>query len=100
MRPANFGVKLMRPSFGPAAELPRAWPARRRHGGCSLRLGSPNVIRGNRRAASASAHGTGRTAYTKDVGQTPRDPEREKISSFYPTLREMPVRGGGEAAVR
>ncbi|HVQ40440.1 MAG TPA: hypothetical protein VMS31_23060, partial [Pyrinomonadaceae bacterium] len=28
-----------------------------RRGGCSSRLGSPNVMRGNRRAASASARG-------------------------------------------
>jgi hypothetical protein len=25
--PANFGVKLMRPGFGPAAELPASSPA-------------------------------------------------------------------------
>ena len=67
---ANFGVKLMRPGFGPAAELPASSPARWRHGGCSSPLGSPNVIGGNRRAASASARGTGRTAYTKDVRRT------------------------------
>jgi hypothetical protein len=66
----NFGVKLSRPGFGPAAELPAALPARRRHGGCSSPLGSANVIGGNRRAAPASARGTGRAAYTKDVSQT------------------------------
>ena len=71
--PPNFGVKLMRPDFGPAAELPVASPASRRHGGCSSSLGSSNVIGGNRRAAPASARGTGRTAYTKDVGLTKRD---------------------------
>jgi hypothetical protein len=38
--PANFGVKLARPGFGPAAELPAASPAPRRHGGCSSPLGS------------------------------------------------------------
>jgi len=56
MRP-NFTLKLVRPGFGPAAELPAPSRARRRHGGCSSRLGSPNVIRGNRRAALASARG-------------------------------------------
>ena len=41
----------------------------RRHGGCGSPLDSSNVIGGNRRAASASARGTGRTAYTKDVSR-------------------------------
>ncbi len=63
-------MKLARPGFDPAAELPTLSPARRRHGGCSSPLGSSNVIGGNRRAASTSARGTGRTAYTKAVGQT------------------------------
>ena len=58
----NFTLKLVRPGFGPAAELPTSSPERWRHGGCSSPLGSPNVIGGNRRAASASARGTGRTA--------------------------------------
>jgi len=48
---ANFGVKLARPGSGPAAELPTVSPVSRRHGGCTSRLGSANVIRGNRRAA-------------------------------------------------
>jgi hypothetical protein len=61
MRP-NFTLKLVRPGFGPAAELPASSPARWRHAGCSSPLGSANVIRGNRRAAQASARGTGRTA--------------------------------------
>jgi hypothetical protein len=26
-RQPNFGVKLTRPGFGPAAELPTSWPA-------------------------------------------------------------------------
>jgi len=69
---ANFGVKLVRPGFDPAAELPALSPARRRHGGCSSPLRSSDVIGGNRRAARASARGTGRTAYTKDVGRTVR----------------------------
>ena len=60
----------MRPGFGPAAELPTSSPARRRHGGCNSPLGSLNVIGGNHRAALASARGTGRTAYTKDVSRT------------------------------
>jgi hypothetical protein len=33
-RPANFGVKLMRPGFGPAAELPASAPPWRRHAAC------------------------------------------------------------------
>jgi len=61
MRP-NFTLKLVRPGFGPAAELPTSSQARRRHGGRSSRLGSTNVMRGNRRAAPASARSTGRTA--------------------------------------
>jgi hypothetical protein len=68
--PANFGVKLMRPGFGPAAELPASSPARWRRGSCSSPLGAVHVIGGNCRAASASARGTGRTAYTKDVSPT------------------------------
>ncbi|HKO36402.1 MAG TPA: hypothetical protein VJV21_07980 [Pyrinomonadaceae bacterium] len=60
-------MKLARPGFGPAAELPASSPVSRRHGGCSSPLGSANVVGSNRRAASASARGTGRTAYTKDV---------------------------------
>jgi hypothetical protein len=58
----NFTLKLVRPGFGPAAEPPASPPAWRRHGGCSSRVGSANAIRGNRRAASALARGTGRTA--------------------------------------
>jgi len=61
-RRANFTLKLVRPDFGPAAELPPSSPARRRHGGCTSRHGSLNLIRGNRRAAPASARGLGRTA--------------------------------------
>ena len=52
-KPANFGVKLA------AGWCPARQPsclqnsrASRRHGGCSSRLGSTNVIRGSRRAAS------------------------------------------------
>jgi hypothetical protein len=33
--PANFTLKLVRPGFGPAAELPTPSPAWRRHGGFS-----------------------------------------------------------------
>jgi hypothetical protein len=58
----NFTLKLVRPGLGPAAELPTSSPACGRHGGCRSRLGSPNIIRGNRRAAPASARGNGRTA--------------------------------------
>ena len=60
--PSNFTLKLVRPGFGPAAELPALPQARWRHAGCRSRLGSPNIIRGNRRAAPASARETGRTA--------------------------------------
>ena len=59
---ANFTLKLVRPGSGPAAELPTFSPAPWRHAGCSSRFGSANVMRGNRRAARASARGTGRTA--------------------------------------
>ena len=55
-------LNLVRPAFGPAAELPTFSPARRRHGTCCLRLGSPNIIRRNRRAAPASARATSHTA--------------------------------------
>ena len=58
----NFTLKLVRPGFGPAAELPASSQAPRRHAGCSSPRGFANVIGGNRRAASASARGTGRTA--------------------------------------
>jgi hypothetical protein len=84
--PPNFGVKLMRPGFGPAAELPTASPARWRHGGCSLPLGSLNVIGGNRRAAQALARGTGRTAYTKDVSRTKAEVTREATEHERPEL--------------
>jgi hypothetical protein len=47
----NFGVKLARPGFGPAAELPRSSPACRRHAGCSSPLAAMQFIGGNRRAA-------------------------------------------------
>jgi hypothetical protein len=53
----NFTLKLVRPGFGPAAELPTLSPAWRRHDGCGSQLGSSNVMRGNRRAALASARG-------------------------------------------
>jgi len=61
-RRPNFTLKLVRPGVGAAAELPAASPARWRHAGCSSPLYSANVIGGNRRAASTSARGTGRTA--------------------------------------
>jgi hypothetical protein len=48
---ANFGVKLARPGFGPAAELPALSQARWRHDGCSSPLGATHVIGGNRRDA-------------------------------------------------
>jgi hypothetical protein len=49
--PSNSGVKLPRPGFGPAAELPTVSPASRRHGGCSSPLAARQFIGGNRRAA-------------------------------------------------
>jgi hypothetical protein len=58
----NFALKLVRPGVGPPAEPAAFSPAPRRHAGGSSPLGSANVIGGNRRAASASARGTGRTA--------------------------------------
>ena len=67
---ANFGVKLSRPGFGPPAEPAASSPAWRRHGGCSSPLAARQFIGGNRRAALASARGTGRAAYTRDVGPT------------------------------
>jgi len=67
---ANFGVKLSRPGAGPAAELPAFSPAWRRHGGCSSPVVATQLLGGNRRAALASTRGTGRAAYTKDVGRT------------------------------
>src|SRR5690349_6879786 len=84
LRAPNFGVKLSRPGAGPAAELPTSSPASRRHGGCSSPLGSPNVMRGNHRAASASARGTGRAAYTV-IRWADRSSARERVgrrSSF------------------
>jgi hypothetical protein len=61
--PPNFTLKLVRPDFVSAAELPTSSQAGGgRHDGCSSPLGSANVIGGNRRAAAASARGTGRTA--------------------------------------
>jgi hypothetical protein len=35
--PPNFTLKLVRPGFGPAAELPTLSPAWRRHAGCRSR---------------------------------------------------------------
>jgi hypothetical protein len=64
---ANFGVKPARPGFGPPAEPAASSPAWRRHGGCSSPVVAPQLLGGNRRAASAWARGTGRAAYTKDV---------------------------------
>jgi len=58
----NFTLKLVRPGFGPAAELPAASQARRRHGGCSSPVVAAQLLGGNRRAAPALARGTGRTA--------------------------------------
>ena len=77
----------MRPGFGPAAELPTSSPARRRHGGCRSPLAAAQLIAGNRRAAPASAHGTGRTAYTKDVSRT-------KERGLRQQLRECQFKGG------
>ena len=63
----NFGVKLMRPGFGPAAELPTSSPARRRHGGCSSPVVALQLLGGNRRAALPWPRETGRAAYTNGV---------------------------------
>jgi hypothetical protein len=95
----NFGVKLMRPGFGPAAELPTSPQARRRHVGCSSPLGSTNVIGGNRRAATAPARGTGRTAYTKDVSRTTKtsceanvaEPTRAHPSEHHLVLEQRSI---------
>jgi len=49
------------------ARQPSCLPYRQRDGVAAVafsRLGSANVIRGNRRAASASVRETGRAAYT------------------------------------
>jgi len=56
-------MTCVRPGCGPAAELPTSSPARRRHGGCSSPVVASQFLGGNRRAASVSAHGTGRTAW-------------------------------------
>jgi hypothetical protein len=87
-------VKLVRPGFGPAAELPTVSPARRRHGGCRSPLGSSNVIGGNRRAAPASARGTGRTAYTKDVSPTNKM-TRSRTLSMRLRVPARPREGSG-----
>jgi len=60
--PPNFTLKLVQPGFGPAAELPTSSQARWRHGGCSSAGVAMPLLAGNRRASSASARGTGRTA--------------------------------------
>jgi hypothetical protein len=57
----NFTLKLVRPGFGPAAELPESL----QRGGVTpvaVRVALLQLNRGNRRAAPASARGTGRTA--------------------------------------
>ena len=59
---SNFTLKLVRPGFGPAAELPTLSQGRWRHGGCRSAGVATQLFAGNRRAASASARGTGRTA--------------------------------------
>ena len=53
---------------GPGRAIASVYPTR-------SPLGSTNVIGGNRRVAPASARGTGRAAYTKDVGRTPNTRE-------------------------
>jgi hypothetical protein len=60
-RRANFTLKLVRPGFGPAAELP---PSRERAGvtAVAARDSFFQLIRGNHRAAPASSRATGRTA--------------------------------------
>ena len=68
-RRLGFVVKLARPGFGLAAELPATSPEERRQGGGRSRRGPSNVIRGNRRAAQASARGTGRAAYTRTLAR-------------------------------
>ena len=91
----NFGVKLMRPGFGPAAELPTVSPASWRHGGCRSPLGFSNVVGGNRRAASASARETGRTAYTKDVRPTNQHLRGGTFSMRAPRTGTSSVRSAG-----
>jgi hypothetical protein len=60
--PPNFTLKLVRPGFGPAAGLPMSSQAPWRHGGCRSAGVAMQLLAGNRRAASASARGPGRTA--------------------------------------
>ena len=66
-KPPNKPLKPTRPGFGPAAEPPgpNSTCAASRH----LQVASRycQLLGGKRRAALASARGTGRTAYTKDV---------------------------------
>jgi len=57
-------VKPSRPGFGPAAELPTVAPAQGVTA-VAARDSLLQLIRGNRRAAVASARGTGRAAYTE-----------------------------------
>ena len=73
-------MKLARPGFGPAAELPAFPPAHGVTAVASSPLGSTNVIGGNRRAALASARGTGRAAYTKAVRPTNLQPRAGTLS--------------------
>jgi hypothetical protein len=65
---ANFSLQLTRPGFDPAAELPAASPARRRHTGCKSRFagqrtcaatGAPRRLRHAEPAAQLSGETLG-----------------------------------------
>jgi len=89
--PPNFTLKLVRPSFGPAAELPTPSRAWRRHGGCTSRLGSANVMRGNRRLRYRVTRHKWRRIPTPSPRATPAPP-----ADAFP----RPLRGPVEACRR
>ena len=59
---ANFTLKLVRPGFGPAAELPTPSASAAASRRLQFVTRCCAILDGNRRAAPASVRGTGRTA--------------------------------------
>ena len=69
----NFTLKLVRPGFGPAAELPTSSRASRRHGGCSSAGVACNFSPATAAPLRLRHAGPAAQLSVRSVGRTPND---------------------------